>query len=317
PERFGVLLGVNVLAWDLAAMTRYLVESESVDHPGVLDMSRANRYCMHQINPLDFSLKTLPNLAAGHAAIAYNAQAICRALTEGPVGGVHAVGQAYRFVAEGDLNVALCGGADAPVEEMVFATYAGSRFFGWEAEGEPGPIGGEGAGLLVLEAAEHARARGAVVRAEVLGFSATAGDGTPVPDADPDRLAERIAATVNAVVEEAGTRPDVVSLHGDGGVVHDAAEARALAAVLGDAATRTARVAMKPQHGDLGAGSGPVELAACSMLLERAIIPPVAWQPPKQPSAPPRSALLIALGFFGECAALMLGRTSPEGERAA
>ena len=74
PTRFGVLLGVNALAWDLTAMTDYLVASESKSAPGTLEMALANRFCMHNINALDFSMKTLPNLAAGHVAIAHDAQ---------------------------------------------------------------------------------------------------------------------------------------------------------------------------------------------------------------------------------------------------
>src|SRR5437773_551118 len=126
PGRFGVLLGVNTLAWDLAAMLTYLVASESRQAPGTLDMAVANGFCMHHINPLDFSLKTLPNLAAGHVAIAHDAQGFCRAMTDGPIGGARAVGDAYRLVAEGDLDVALCGGADAQLEELFFATYWGA-----------------------------------------------------------------------------------------------------------------------------------------------------------------------------------------------
>src|SRR5439155_1404308 len=92
PTRFGVVLGVSPLAWDLGAMTAYLVASESRQAPGTLDMVTANGFCMHNINPLDFSLKTLPNLAAGHVAIAHDAQGLCRAIAEGPIGGARAVG---------------------------------------------------------------------------------------------------------------------------------------------------------------------------------------------------------------------------------
>src|SRR5207247_274284 len=105
PARFGVVLGVNPLAWDLGAMLAYLVASESVEAPGTLDMAAANGFCMRNINPIDFSLKTLPNLAAGHVAIAHDAQGFCRAMTEGPIGGARALGDAYRVGGEGHLGV--------------------------------------------------------------------------------------------------------------------------------------------------------------------------------------------------------------------
>src|SRR3989449_4019909 len=126
PRRFGVVLGVNPLAWDLGAMLAYLGASESAATPGTLDMAAANGFCMRHVNPLDFSLKTLPNLAAGHVAIAHDAQGFCRAMTEGPIGGARAVGDAYRLIGEGDLDVALCGGPDAQLEELFFATYWGA-----------------------------------------------------------------------------------------------------------------------------------------------------------------------------------------------
>ncbi|PYN41628.1 MAG: hypothetical protein DME00_31225 [Candidatus Rokuibacteriota bacterium] len=127
PQRFGVLLGVNMLAWDLGSMLEYLAAAESPDAPCVLDMARASGFCMRSINPLDFSLKTLPNLIAGHLAIANGAQGFCRAVTEGHVGGARAVGDAVRLIAEGDLDVALCGGADDQLEELFFATQRGPR----------------------------------------------------------------------------------------------------------------------------------------------------------------------------------------------
>ena len=74
PRRFGVLLGVNVPAWDLSAMLDYLAASESQEVPGTVDVARASSYCMGSINPLDYSLKTLPNLMAGHLAIEINPQ---------------------------------------------------------------------------------------------------------------------------------------------------------------------------------------------------------------------------------------------------
>src|SRR5438128_8056138 len=188
PLRFGVLLGVNVLAWDLGSMLEYLAAAESPDAPCVLDMARASGFCMRSINPLDFSLKTLPNLIAGHLAIANDAQGFCRAVTEGHVGGARAVGDAVRLIDEGDLDVALCGGADDQLEELFFATHWGAGVIASD-DGRPGLVPGEGSGLLVLEAAEHAQARGATAHGEIAGFAASAGAGQLAADEDPARLA--------------------------------------------------------------------------------------------------------------------------------
>lgn len=299
PARLGVLLGVNLLTWDHAAMTGYLVAAESKRAPGTLDMALANRFCMHNINPLDFSLKTLPNLAAGHVAIAHDAQGFCRALTEGAIGGARAVGDAYHLVAEGDLDVALCGGADAQLEEVLFANCWGAGVLASDDGGHAGFVAGEGSGLLVLEAAARARARGAAVHGEVVGFASVAGEGRLASHADADRQAARLARAIEAVVEEAGLAPDVVSLNGDGIPAHDRSEELALARVFGDRAARLTRLRPKRLHADLGAAAGPVELLACSAALEHATLP--------------AGALVISLGLFGECAVLMLRRAGGDG----
>ena len=306
PTRFGVLLGVNALAWDLAAMTDYLVASESKSAPGTLDMVLANRFCMQNINPLDFSMKTLPNLAAGHLAIAHDAQGFCRVLTEGNVGGARAVGDAYRLVGEGDLDVALCGGADAQLEELLFAHYWGTGVIASDDGSHPGYVPGEGSGLVVLEDAEHARARGVRLHGEIVGFASSAGEGQWVTYDDAERQAERLVRALEAAVEEAGATPDVVSLHADGIPVHDRAEEIALARVFGGRADAMTRLRPKRLHADLGAAASPVELLACSAALAHATLPAVvAAGPPARPAAR-REALVISLGLFGECVVLIL-----------
>ena len=305
PHRLGVLLGVSTQAWDLGSMLEYLAASESATTPGTLDVARASAFCMRAINPLDFSLKTLPNLIAGHLAIANDAQGFCRALTEGHVGGARAVGDAARLITEGDLDVALCGGADDQLEELFVATYWGVGVIAGD-DGRPGLVPGEGAGVLVLEEAEHAIARGARVHGELVGFASAAGDGNLVGAGDPPRLADRLTRVIDEALEEAKTAPDLVSLHGDGIPAHDRAEATALARTLGVVAPSAPRLRLKAAHADLGAAAGPVELLACSSALRHATLPPAAAD--HAPSRTPvfRSVLLLTLGLFGECSALMM-----------
>jgi 3-oxoacyl-[acyl-carrier-protein] synthase II len=307
PLRFGVLLGVNALSWELAAMTQYLVASESREMPGTLDMALANTFCMKHINPLDYSLKTLPNLAAGHLAIAHDAQGLCRALTEGPVGGARAIGQALRLVQEGDLDVALCGGTDAQLEELFFTTYCGAGFLAADDGTRSGFSVGEGSGILVVEEWTQAEARGATIHAEVLGYGAGAGDGRAVGDADTSLDVDRLAHVIETAIEDAGAAPDVVSLHADGAPAHDRAEVEALRRVLGPRMAEVEIVRMKHAHGDLGAAAAPVELLTCSAALRHDMIPPIVSTPSKTPGVRRRRALVLSLGLFGESAALMLG----------
>ena len=308
PLRFGVLLGVNALSWELAAMTEYLVASESREAPGRLDMALANTFCMKNINPLDYSLKTLPNLAAGHLAIAHDAQGLCRAMTEGPLGGARAVGQAFRLVEEGDLDVALCGGTDAQLEELLFTNYCGAGFLGRDDGTRLGFAAGEGSGILVLETVERARGRGAAIRGVMLGYASGAGDGRVVSDTDINPASACLARVIEAAIDEAGGAPDLISVHGDGSPAHERAEAEALRDVFGARLSGMPILRMKGAHGDLGAGSCPVELLACSAALEHDIIPPIVSSASESSGTPYRRALVLSLGLFGESAALMLGK---------
>jgi 3-oxoacyl-[acyl-carrier-protein] synthase II len=309
PLRFGVLLGVNALSWELGAMTQYLVASESRESPGVLDMALANSFCMKHINPLDYSLKTLPNLAAGHLAIAHDAQGLCRAMTEGPVGGARAVGQAFRLLEEGDLDVALCGGTDAQLEELSFTHYFGAGLLATDDEARAGFSVGEGSGILVVETLERARARGATVHGEILGYAAGAGDARLVCDTDASPDVDRLAGVIRTAIEEAGADPDLVSVHGDGSPAHDRAETEALRQVLGARLDAIPVIRMKDAHGDLGAAGCPVELLACSAALQHDMIPPIVSSASGTPRVPRHRALVLSLGLFGESAALMLGRS--------
>lgn len=291
PEGFGVVLGLDVLAWDIDAMARYLAAAE---RDGELDLPSAHAYCLRHINPLDYSVRTLPNLAAGHVAIAQNARGLCRALVEGDPGGLEAIGQAWRMVAEGELDTALAGGADSRLDALTFAVYAGSGVL-------DGAAPGEGSGVVVLEPAGRARARGARPLGEVLGFAAAAGDGRAAPEQDPEVLAGRLARVVEAALAEAGGPPAVVALHGDGLPPHEAAETLALARVLGPEAHRIPRLRLKALHGDLGAASPAVEAIACLLALERGGLPD------GRALGPAGRALVLALGLFGETAALVVG----------
>ena len=310
PDRLGVILGVNALAWSLASMTEYLVAAESREEAGRLDMALANAFCMRRINPLEYSLKTLPNLAAGHLAIAHNARGLCRALTEGPLGGAQAIGQAYRLIADGDLDVALCGGADALLEELVFATSTGLGLLAADDGGSPGAMDGEGAGILVLEAAEHAESRGAQVFGEIRGFAAAAGAAAFAPRDDAVPLAARLERVIREACDEDGGEVGLVSLHADGVPAHDRAEALA----LGPRRDTAPAVRLKSAFGNLGAASTPVEVLSCSAMMHHAMIPRVVSNGSSSSGSGFHRALVLALGLFGECAALVLER--PRGARA-
>jgi 3-oxoacyl-[acyl-carrier-protein] synthase II len=333
PTRFGIFLGTFFTALDPAGFLQLLSASESDSEPGTLDLAKANRYCMTSVNPIDYSLKTLPNLSAGHLAIAHNAQGICRVVAEPPTGGLQAIGQAAWTIREGLADVALAGGAEAPLEELIFMNFCTLDYLA--RDGEPpeeacapfdarrrGTVLGEGAGIVVLEELEHARSRSAPVLGEVLGSGVAGGDDALYRKPDVDGIAHRLGLAMARALELAGTRElDLIFANGDGTRARDQAETAAVKSLLGDRAPEVPLTAPKAMQGHLLSAAGPVELITCLLSLERGIIPPtlnyrepdlfcdldyVPNQPRRQPEM--RVAMVNGIGLFGESASLVVRR---------
>ncbi len=314
PSRLGVYLGVNIVSWDLGLLLGYLDAAESEASGGEMDLARANAYCMRFINPLEYSLKTLPNLTAGYVAIAHNAQGICRAYTDGAVGGLLAIGDAYHAIREGELDVALCGGTDAQIEGLVYASAVGMGIAAQDGHVGTGAILAEGSALLVLEAEERAHARGASPHARVLAIRSLAGGGRLAVETDRDVLAERVGRVMLDGLSAAGIpRADLLALHEEGASVIDEAERIAVRG-LPPAKQPLVTVALKRLHGHLGAASPPAEALACSASLKHGMIPRMI-STPSGAAAPvtPRTAQVNAVGLFGEVACLILGRAEKAG----
>ena len=291
-DRFGVIVGVDALDWELADLLKCLAASQPPDG-GPLDIARANVHMMRNVNPLDFSLKVLPNLVAGHLAIAWNARGACRALVEGSVGGAHAIVQAWRMIAEGELEVALCGGAYAPLTELAYMrAVILDRLAGDDAAGT---MPSEGSGVLVLESMEHAHVRGARIVATMAGAGIVAGAGVETGDEDPERLGARLARAIRMACPDGAPPPGLVVLPSGAGP-RDPTEMNALAHAFPGGAPPT--LSLADLHGDLGAARSPVDLIACSDMPAHGIIP--------GRGAETADVLLLALGAFGECAALRI-----------
>lgn len=340
PSRVGVFLGTFFTGFDFSVFLRWMAAAESSGHSKTIDLPKATEYCISSINPLDYSLKTMPNLTAGHIAIAHNAQGFCRVIADGCTGGLHAVGQAFRSIQEGHLDVAFCGGAEAPLEEFVFLNFCSLEFLarGNGDSANPcmpfdvsrrGAVLGEGAGILLLEELEHARKRGARIYGELLGYGSTAGDAKisrPAPTSDDpskiDGIKKRLCHAMKAALDEAGLdRVDLIAPNGDSTVRHDMAEALAIKEIFGEAAVAIPVSATKGAHGHMISASGAVELITCLMALSRGIIPPTINLREADPlceldyvRASPRahsaltSGLVHALGLSGESAAITVGK---------
>ena len=327
PIRAGVILATLFTPYPIHDLLGLLPGCEIEGNSNQGDMRRIQQTFMTSVNPLDASLKVLPNLTAGHIAINFGLQGHCRTVSDTCTGGMHAISQAVTAIREGELDIVLCGGAEAPMEELAFADLCASGLLGQPAEpperscrpfgrGRTGTVAGEGATVLVLEAAENARRRGAPVRVEMGGFGAAFGDESVAG------VQESCSRAMEAALADSGRdAPDLVSANGDSSQVNDHAEAAALRAVFGGGRKQPAIFATKGAHGSLFSAAGPLGVATVIMALEHGMVPPsLNCDDPDHecelvvsgaaPRALPgiRTALVNAIGAFGETASLMVVR---------
>ena len=274
PERTGVVFG-----------TDYMLSEPEEFGPGILACTDDERRFhfeqwaaqgMTKMTPL-WLLKYLPNMPASHIAIYNDFRGANNSLTLREAAGCTAVGEAMRVIQRGHADVMLAGATGTRIhkmkavhaalqEEMAPGCVDGRVVDPAEAcrpfdRDRSGMVVGEGAGVVVLEELEHARARGATIYAEVSGFGSSTA-------ADRDRAALRDLALANAMrmaLRDAGATPwsvGHVQAHGLSTHGCDEAEARAIRDVLGGRDPDVPVTAAKSYFGNLGAGGGMVELIA-------------------------------------------------------
>src|SRR5690606_26384628 len=199
--------------------------------------------------------------------------------------GAIGLGEGWRLIREGSADVAIAGGVEAPLAPLCYGAFAIIRAMSTR-NGDPtracrpfdagrdGFVMGEGAALLVLEEWEHARARGAPVYAELLGYGNT-NDAfhmtAPRPDGGQAARAMRIALRAAGVAPE---EIDYVNAHGSSTPLNDSTESRVIRQVLGEQADRAAVGGTKGYHGHSLGATGAIEAAITALVLQRGWIPP-------------------------------------------
>jgi 3-oxoacyl-[acyl-carrier-protein] synthase II len=274
------------------------------------------------------------NMSSGYVAIRHGLLGPNLCHVSACTTGAHSVGEAARMVARGDADVMLAGGTEAPISEVGVAGFAAmralstrnddparaSRPFDRERDGF---VMGEGAAVLVLEAEDRARARGARLLAEVRGYGATA-DAAHI--AQPTENAEGAQRCMRLAIADAELEPadvDYLNAHATSTPAGDVSEARAIRAVFGASAARLAVSATKSMTGHLLGAAGALEALLCVRVIETGWIPPtinldavdadceldhVAHKARQQEV---RVALSNSFGFGGTNAALLFSR--PDG----
>jgi 3-oxoacyl-[acyl-carrier-protein] synthase II len=292
-----------------------------------------------RISPF-FVPRVAPNMASGHVSIRLGARGAGYATASACASGAHAIADACTFIRDRRLDVVLAGGSEAPVCFVGIAGFAAMRALAsqWNETPERGSrpfeakregfVLGEGAGVLVLESAEHAEARGATVLAELLGFGATS-DAHHVTQPAPEGAGA--ARCMADALRDAGVAPasvDYVNAHGTGTPYNDEAETRAIRTVFGAHADRLAVSSTKSMTGHLLGAAGAVEAAYTVLSLSRGALPPTINLDEPDPACdldyvPHRAreqrvcvALSNAFGFGGTNVTLAFRRVPAYGDEA-
>ena len=239
--------------------------------------------------PRRVSPHTIPMLMPNGPAAVVGLEISARAGVHTPVSacasGAEAVAQGLTMIRSGRADMVVVGGTEACIHPLPLAAFAAMRALSkrnddppaasrpWDTERD-GFVFGEGAAVLVIETAEHAKARGATIYGEVAGAGITA-DGHHIAQPDPEGKGATRAMRA-ALVDAGATASDVVHInaHGTSTPQGDVAEALAIRTALGDDAANAAVTSTKSMTGHLLGAAGAVESLACVMALHDQLIPP-------------------------------------------
>ncbi len=228
--------------------------------------------------------KLMNNAAASHVAIEYNLQGPGFSVATACASSNHAMGLAFQLIRGGGCDVMVTGGSEAMLSFGGVKAWEGLRVMSKDAcrpfsANRNGMVQGEGAAVFVFEEYEHARARGADILAEVVGFAMTS-------DASDIVMPSKQGAgrAISGALEDARLNPSdigYINAHGTGTVANDKVESGAVADVFGHHANDLMMSSTKSMHGHLIGGTGAVELLACIMALKDGVIAPtIGYQEP-------------------------------------
>jgi 3-oxoacyl-[acyl-carrier-protein] synthase II len=329
PERIGVVMGTGVVPVDLSELTPALVES--ADDEGKLQIDQLCKHGPDVLVPL-WILKYLPNMVSAHVSLTLGAQGPNSTITTACVAGTQAIGEAFRMIDRGDADIVFAGGSDSRIDPMMMLAYSKLGTLGQLNGRNPdevsrpfdrtrdGFVMGEGAGVLVLEDLDRAKARGAFIYAEVLGFGSSF-DAYSLTKPDPD--AKGAARAIESALKEARIdrrEVDYVNAHGTSTRLNDQMETAAVKRVFGEHAKNLPMSSIKSMIGHLIGASGAVEAVAMSLSLSDGAVPPTINLHERDPMCdldyvantaremPVRTAVSTSFGFGGQNGALVMRR---------
>jgi 3-oxoacyl-[acyl-carrier-protein] synthase II len=264
-ERIGIAMGTGV------GGIQTLVEQEHV----VIEKG------LRRVSPFAITM-IMPNGAAGMLAIDYGIHGPTPTITTACAAGCDAIGHAFRAVQSGMIDAALTGGSESIISDVAIGGFERAGATSAKTSGAPQPfdkhrdglVVGEGCGMLVIESLEHARARGANILAEVVGYGQTT-DAHHITA--PSEGGVGAARAIRIALADAQVNPDEVnyiSAHGTATPLNDSSETAAIKTALGEHAYNVGISSTKSMTGHIMGATGAIESVFCTLAIRDQVMPP-------------------------------------------
>ena len=314
PERLGVIVGNCIGGFNELMRQHDVLRERGPD----------------RVSPT-FLANVLVDSASGQLAIELGFRGPNYAVVSACATGSHALGEAAELVRRGDADAVIAGGTESCIHPLILAGFCSMRGLAagdgdaakaarpFDARRE-GFVMAEGAAVFVLEELEAARARGARVYAEVLGYGAS-NDAHHMLQPDPE--SGGVVSMMRAALDRAGVDPnqvDYINAHGTGTPLGDLAETQAIKEVFGDHAYELAVSSTKSMLGHMFGAAGAIEAMACVLAIHEGVLPPTInyeepdpdcdldYVPNEAREAHVRVALSNAMGLGGHNGCVLIGR---------
>lgn len=280
-----------------------------------------------RISPL-FIPMGISNMAAGTIAIEHGFKGESMSIVTACASSAHAIGEAYRAIQLGEEDIILAGGSEASINEVALAGFENMKALTHATEVDrasipfdaerSGFVMGEGAGAIILEELEHAKARGAKIYAELIGYGSTT-DAYHITSPSPD--GEGGANAMARALRNANIKPeevDYINAHGTSTHLNDAIETKAIKATFGEHARKLMVSSTKGNTGHLLGGAGVLEAIISIKAINESLVPPTINYKVKDeecdldivPNEPRKSEIKVAmsnsLGFGGHNATIIV-----------